>query len=96
MDSRLPLRSGFAGSGPYELEVTPESAGWGYSSLKIISLEPARQPPLSTLVRDEVIVLPLSGSVAVDVDDAHCELDGRASVFDGTNRSRLRRQRARR
>jgi 5-deoxy-glucuronate isomerase len=28
-------------------------------------------------------VLPLSGSVTVDVDDAHCELDGRASVFDG-------------
>ena len=28
-------------------------------------------------------MLPLSGSVAVDVDDAHCELGGRASVFDG-------------
>jgi hypothetical protein len=38
MGSGYLLRSGFAGSGPYELEVTPDSAGWGYSSLKIISL----------------------------------------------------------
>jgi 5-deoxy-glucuronate isomerase len=28
-------------------------------------------------------VLPLSGSVAVEVADEHCELDGRVSVFDG-------------
>ena len=82
MDSRYLLRSGFAGSGPYELEVTPESAGWGYSSLKIISLEPEGSHRFDT-GPDEVIVLPLNGSVAVEVDDAHCELDGRASVFDG-------------
>jgi 5-deoxy-glucuronate isomerase len=37
MESRYLLRSGVAGSGSYEVEVTPESAGWGYSSLKIIS-----------------------------------------------------------
>jgi 5-deoxy-glucuronate isomerase len=82
MDSRYLLRSGLAGSAPYELDVTPESAGWGYSSLKIISLEPQTRHHFET-GSDEVIVLPLSGSVAVDVDDAHCELDGRASVFDG-------------
>jgi 5-deoxy-glucuronate isomerase len=82
MDSDYLLRSGFAGSGPYELEVTPESAGWGYSSLKIISLEPEGSHRFDT-GSDEVIVLPLSGSVAVDVADAHCELDGRGSVFDG-------------
>jgi len=82
MDSDYLLRSGFAGSGPYVLEVTPESAGWGYSSLKIISLEPESSHRFDT-GSDEVIVLPLSGSVAVDVADAHCELDGRGSVFDG-------------
>jgi 5-deoxy-glucuronate isomerase len=82
MDSRYLLRSGFAGSAPYELEVTPESAGWGYSSLKIISLEPEGNHRFDT-GPDEVIVLPLNGSVAVDVADEHCELDGRASVFDG-------------
>jgi 5-deoxy-glucuronate isomerase len=82
MDSRYLLRSALTGSAPYELDVTPESAGWGYSSLKIISLEPQGSHRFET-GSDEVIVLPLSGSVAVDVDDAHCELDGRASVFDG-------------
>jgi 5-deoxy-glucuronate isomerase len=82
MDSSYLLRSGLAGSAPYELDVTPESAGWGYSSLKIISLEPVGSHRFDT-GPDEMIVLPLSGSVAVDVADAHCELDGRASVFDG-------------
>jgi 5-deoxy-glucuronate isomerase len=82
MDSRYLLRSGLAGSAPYELDVTPESAGWGYSSLKIISLEPEGGHRFDT-GPDEVIVLPLNGSVAVDVADAHCELDGRASVFEG-------------
>jgi 5-deoxy-glucuronate isomerase len=82
MDSGYLLRYGFAGLGPYELEVTPESAGWGYSSLKIISLESEGSHRFDT-GSDEVIVLPLSGSVSVDVADGHCELDGRISVFDG-------------
>ena len=82
MESQYLLRSGFAGSGPYQVEVTPESAGWGYSSLKIISLEPAGSQRFET-GPDEVIVLPLNGSVAVDIDDIHRELDGRGSVFDG-------------
>ena len=82
MESRYLLRYGVAGSETYEVDVTPESAGWGYSSLKIISLEPGGSHSFQT-GSDEVIVLPLNGSVAVEVDDARCELDGRASVFDG-------------
>jgi 5-deoxy-glucuronate isomerase len=82
MESRYLLRSGFAGSGLYEVAVIPESAGWGFASLKIISLDPGDSHRFQTS-SDEVIVLPLSGSVAVDVDDTHCDLDGRPSVFDG-------------
>jgi 5-deoxy-glucuronate isomerase len=82
MESHYLLRSGYAGSASYELEVTPESAGWGYSSLKIITLATRGSQQFQT-GPDELIVLPLSGSVAVDVDGMHCELDGRASVFDG-------------
>jgi 5-deoxy-glucuronate isomerase len=82
MKSRYLLSSGFTGSGSYEVEVTPESAGWGYSSLKIISLQPAGSQRFQT-GSDEVIVLPLNGSVVVEVDDTLCELDGRPSVFDG-------------
>jgi 5-deoxy-glucuronate isomerase len=82
MDSRYLLRSGLAGPDSYEVEVTPESAGWGYSTLKIISIEPAASHRFET-GSDEVIVLPLSGSVAVDIDGVHCELEGRTSVFQG-------------
>ena len=82
MDSRYLLRSDSTGSGPYEVEVTPESAGWGYSSLKIISMQPAGSHRFET-GSNEVIVLPLSGSVVVDVDDLRCELKGRSSVFQG-------------
>jgi 5-deoxy-glucuronate isomerase len=82
MESRYLLRTGLTGSSSYEVDVTPESAGWSCSSLKIISLEPAGSHRFET-GPDEVIVLPLNGSVAVDIDDIHCELDGRSSVFDG-------------
>ena len=82
MESSYLLRSGHAGSSPYEVEVTPESAGWGYSSLKIISLESTGSHRFNT-GSDEVIVLPLSGSVSVQAGDVRCELDGRSSVFEG-------------
>jgi 5-deoxy-glucuronate isomerase len=82
MESRYLLRYGVAGSDMYEVDVTPESAGWSYSSLKIISLEPGGSHSFPT-GSDEVIVLPLNGPVAVEVDDARCELNGRPSVFDG-------------
>ena len=82
MDSRYLLRSDSTGLGSYQVEVTPESAGWGYSSLKIISIQAAGSHRFET-GSDEVIVLPLSGSVVVEVDDMRCELKGRASVFQG-------------
>ena len=82
MESRYLLRSGAAESAPYEVAVTPESAGWGYSSLKIISLQPTGSHRFDT-GSDEVIVLPLSGAVAVEADDAGCDLEGRSSVFAG-------------
>jgi 5-deoxy-glucuronate isomerase len=82
MNSRYLLRSGATGLGSYQVEVTPESAGWGYSSLKIISMPAAGSHRFRT-ASDEVIVLPLSGSVEVEVDDTRCELTGRSSVFQG-------------
>jgi 5-deoxy-glucuronate isomerase len=75
------LPAGGSGS-EYEVDVTPESAGWGYSSLRIISLDAAGEHRFST-GEDEVVVVPLSGGVAVEVDGSHCDLDGRANVFAG-------------
>ena len=37
--SELYLPAGAAAGGPYDLEITPTSAGWGYSSLRVITLD---------------------------------------------------------
>jgi 5-deoxy-glucuronate isomerase len=60
--------------------LTPEQAGWAYSGLRVVRLEPGEERVVST-GGDEIAVLPLSGSLAVDVDGAHFELVGRDSVF---------------
>jgi 5-deoxy-glucuronate isomerase len=82
MESTFYLPAGSAGSEPYELEVTPESAGWGYSSLRVVALPPAGGHRFDT-GPDEVVVLPLNGSVSVEVDGSHLDLDGRRDVFAG-------------
>ncbi|WP_375432709.1 5-deoxy-glucuronate isomerase [uncultured Friedmanniella sp.] len=76
------LPAGTAAAGEYDLEVTPESASWGYSSLRVLTLEPAGTHTLHT-DGDEVLVVPLAGSLAVEVDGVHLELDGRRDVFAG-------------
>ena len=82
MTSSYLLAAGTAGAGDYDLEVTPESASWGFSSLRVLSLEPAGTHTLHT-GDEEVLVVPLSGSVSVEVDGSHLELDGRPDVFAG-------------
>jgi 5-deoxy-glucuronate isomerase len=65
-----------------EVEVTPESAGWGHTSLKIVQLAPGGERRLAT-GEDEVIVLPLEGAVTVTVAEERFELAGRTGVFAG-------------
>jgi 5-deoxy-glucuronate isomerase len=64
------------------LDVTPESAGWGHSGLRILVLAAGEEYSCST-GGDEVVVVPLSGSVAVTADGEKVLLAGRDSVFDG-------------
>jgi 5-deoxy-glucuronate isomerase len=77
----IPARSATA---PYTVDVTPESAGWTESSLKVLELG-ARGPSEITLDTGdtEVMILPLSGHGSVAADDVTFELSLRASVFDG-------------
>jgi 5-deoxy-glucuronate isomerase len=83
MSSELYLAAGTSGRGSYEVEVTPESAGWGYSSLRIVAMAAGETYQFETS-GDEVIVLPLSGSVVVETAGAElCSLAGRESVFAG-------------
>src|SRR5215470_8492420 len=74
------LRSGSAGAGPYALEITPESAGWGYSGLRILELAAGGAQAFDT-GGDEVILLPLSGGCTVTVDSETFVLAGRDGVF---------------
>ena len=76
------LPAGSAAVGAYEIEVTPESAGWGFTSLQIVSLPPDGNHEFVT-GDDEVIILPLHGAVAVEADGSRCDLAGRTGVFAG-------------
>ncbi|MGY0064415.1 5-deoxy-glucuronate isomerase [Streptomyces sp. LZ34] len=78
--SEYHLSKGASAEGPYDLLVTPESAGWGYSGLRILTLRPGEAHTLST-GESEFLVLPLSGGCTIDVDGRTLELDGRTGVF---------------
>ncbi|GAB7052427.1 5-deoxy-glucuronate isomerase [Catenuloplanes indicus] len=64
-------------------DLTPQHAGWTYSGLRIIALEPGETYTTDT-GDTEVIVVPLSGGCEVSTGAGdRATLAGRASVFDG-------------
>ncbi|GAA3135970.1 hypothetical protein GCM10020001_068210 [Nonomuraea salmonea] len=63
------------------MEVTPSSAGWTYSGLRVTDLGDA--PVTFETGDEELLVLPLAGSCTVVIPGQKFELAGRASVFDG-------------
>ncbi len=62
--------------------ITPESAGWAFCGLRIVELSPGGSRHLDT-GPDEVLVLPLAGSVTVACGGTTFELTGRPDVFSG-------------
>ena len=74
------LRRGAAPGKPFETVVTPQSAGWGFSGLRIIELAIGARVSFAT-GGDEMIVLPLAGACDVTCDDERVTLTGRRSVF---------------
>ncbi|MEO3825082.1 5-deoxy-glucuronate isomerase [Actinomadura sp. B10D3] len=74
------LPAGTAAEEPYGLVVTPESAGWTYSSLRVLDLPDGGSHEFDT-GGFETIVLPLAGSCAVDCEGERFELRGRDDVF---------------
>ncbi|MGW3650462.1 5-deoxy-glucuronate isomerase [Streptomyces sp. NPDC000878] len=78
--SKHHLPKGTSADADYDLLVTPESAGWRYSGLRILTLKPGQAHTLST--RDsEFLVLPLTGSCTVTTDSKAFQLTGRTGVF---------------
>jgi len=80
----LHLPAGAAAADGFAVEVTPESAGWAHSALRVLDLEPGGERRLST-GDAEFVVLPLSGSCTVEVDGQTFGLAGRADVFSGVS-----------
>ena len=78
--SKYYLPKGSSAADGYDLLVTPESAGWGYSGLRILTLKPGEAHALST-EDSEFLVLPLTGSCTVTTDGSVFELTGRTGVF---------------
>ena len=78
----LHLPAGTAAAGPYALEVTPESAGWGHSSLRVLELALGGAQTIDT-GPDEVLVVPLAGGLSVECDGETIEVTGRSGVFAG-------------
>ncbi|MGH3461875.1 MAG: 5-deoxy-glucuronate isomerase [Kribbellaceae bacterium] len=64
----------------WSLHVTPETAGWGYSGLRVLELG-ARETRAFDTGDCEHVLLPLRGSAEVHVDGERLELRGRRSVF---------------
>ncbi len=64
----------------HRVMVTPGSAGWLYSGLRVVALAPGAPYEVFSEVA-EMIVLPLSGGCVVEVDGKTFEVLGRTDVF---------------
>jgi 5-deoxy-glucuronate isomerase len=71
---------GATANGGYDLRLTPEDAGWGFSGLRVLTLDAGGAHALDT-GEDELIVLPLEGGCTVSVDGQAFTVDGRDGVF---------------
>ena len=81
-DRALHVPAGQGGADGYDLVVTPESAGWSYSSLRTFTLEAAGERRVET-GDEEMFVVPLSGAASVGVGSETLQLVGRTDVFAG-------------
>ncbi|HME47619.1 5-deoxy-glucuronate isomerase [Mycobacterium sp.] len=82
MNSKFYLPAGSTGAHPYTVSVTPESTGWAETSLWITELAAGESVDRRS-GPDEILVVPLSGSLTVSSGDGEFTLTGRKSVFHG-------------
>ncbi len=80
MSNRFYLPARATAQGTFSTIVTPERAGWSYSSLRVVELAPGGALEFDT-AGDEMIVLPLAGGCAVECEDQRLALEGRRDVF---------------
>ncbi len=78
----LVLRAGAAATPDYDLEVTPQSAGWAHTSLRVLSLAAGERHLLET-GPEEMLLVPLAGAASVRCGEEQITLTGRSGVFAG-------------
>ena len=66
------------------LVVTPESAGWTYSGLRVLELDPGGAHVFASGA-EELLVLPLEGGCVVECESRRFELAGRDGVFSAVS-----------
>ena len=76
--------AGSALAGPWSVAIDPAGAGWGFTGLRVATLDAGQSISLET-GEDEAIVLPLAGQFSVTTDAATYDLAGRASPFAGSS-----------
>src|SRR5260221_13975569 len=81
-DSDLHRPRGSLAVGRWSVHLDPETAGWTWTSLRVLTLAPGESQRLETGPQ-EMLVLPLAGSCAVTCGGERIEPTGRASVFRG-------------
>src|SRR5687768_6297883 len=80
MNDKLHVRARSTAEAPYSLVVSPESAGWRYSGLRMLELAAGQAHTFST-GEEEMLVLPLRGAATVSCDGERFALAGRRSFF---------------
>lgn len=79
---RLHHPAGSLAREPFELWVDPETAGWSWSSLRVLTLDTGEAHTIDT-GGEEILVVPLSGAASVACGGSRAELVGRPGVFSG-------------
>ncbi|MHA6508255.1 5-deoxy-glucuronate isomerase [Tessaracoccus sp. Y1736] len=74
------LPAGSTGRPPLAVDVSPESANWAYSGLKVAVLAAGESYAFGT-GESECLVLPLEGAATVTVGGETHTLDGRSTIF---------------
>ena len=77
---RLFLPRGTSATQDTDLTITPATADWSFAGLTVITLAPGESRVIATGPR-ELVVLPLSGSATVTLEEHRFVLRGRESVF---------------
>ena len=80
--ARLHRPCGSLATGNWTVDLDPARAGWSWSSLRVLQLDPGQSQTVIT-GPDEMLVLPLAGGCMVSCGGEVVQLAGRASVFDG-------------